>query len=420
MKKLIAFLMVSFTAYAWSLSYTSVTVDPLGQVCAGRIGQFDEGEYQVISYPLAEGYLYCEKGYSSNFIYNIANLVLVGTDSVLYSTIIDVAMGSTPTHILYDSALVSVGTELMLSDPWTLGGEGYGRTYFALRGVLPITGDSILFAHQNGLSANSFSLMNGRSLSGIPAELATGPVRSLVKDFKNRLWAGTDSGVWVQNAEGDTTWTYHAVGWPVKNIYPMDTNQVVVSSFRIGMDGYDPSTAKKACFESDTLRSNCTTLAIMNLCPRPGECFEVNGMHKGLQYFDHGVSVHSLLMNYIFDLALAPNGKLWAATGYGLYSIDTATFVATREYIGLDTPVVATLPHASQQRLWNVTQQGRNLRVQCSVAGAVDLIDLTGHRVSHVVVNREARMLAVPHAGVWLVRWTSVTGVVDVRRMVVN
>jgi len=247
-------------------------------------------------------------------------------------------------------------------------------------------------------------------------------VRSLAKDFKNRLWAGTDSGVWVQDAEGDTTWTYHAVGWPVKNIFPIDTNQVVVASFHMALDGYDATTAKKACFENDSMRASCSTTAyaLVNLCPRPGECFEVNSPHSGLHYIDHGVDVRAVALPYTFDLALAPNGKLWAATGYGLYSIDTATFVATREYIGLDTPVVATLPHASQQRLWSVAQQGRNLRVQSSVAGAVDLIDLTGHRVSHAEVNREARTLVVPHAGVWLVRWTSVTGVVDVRRMVVN
>jgi len=151
----------------------------------------------------------------------------------------------------------------------------------------------------------------------------------------------------------------------------------------------------------------------------PGECFEVNSPYSGLHYIDHGVDVRAVSLPYTFDLALAPNGKLWAATGFGLFSIDTATFVATREYIGLDTPVVATLPHTSQQRLWSVTQLERNLRVQSTVAGAVDLIDLTGHRLQRMDLDRQSVTLTVPHAGVWIVRWTSAKCVVDVRRMVV-
>jgi len=248
MNKLIAFLIVSFTAYAWSLSYTSVAVDPSGQVCAGSIGGFEIGEYGGVYLTYSDGFLYCENGKMVSNGYGLADISYLGRDSILYSwiDIIDPA-GSNP----FENAGIGLEHFTDLDASWNLSGS---NAYLGLRGVHVISRDTILLGDQNGLSVNNFALSNSRLLTGLPTQLASGPVRSLAKDFKNRLWAGTDSGVWVQDTEGDTTWTYHAVGWPVRNILPIDTHQVVVASFHMALDGYEQGTAKKACFENDSLR----------------------------------------------------------------------------------------------------------------------------------------------------------------------
>jgi len=251
MNRLMGILLISIAGVAWSTSwYTSVAVDSSGLVCAGSVGSFN-GNFVPAFTP---GFLYCQNG-KIEAQYMVSDIVMAGQDSVLFSYV------SMDNGYQIDSSGIGISSLSI-----------YDEGHIGLRSILPVSVDSILFADQSGMFANDFAFSNSRTIAGLPIELATSPVRSLAKDFKNRLWAGTDSGVWVQDAEGDTTWTYHAVGWPVKNIFPIDTNQVMVASFHMALDGYDATTAKKACFENDSMRASCSTTAyaLVNLCPRPG------------------------------------------------------------------------------------------------------------------------------------------------------
>jgi len=412
MKRIISTLVLLLASLACSAPwYSSVAIDRAGNVCAGSIGAFATQSGGMGYYPkFTGGFLYCQNGHVESLEYGLTDLVMFGVDSVLYSKISYVNSDAASIRDYYDSSVVTIGvTSIYGSSLFTT-----TSSYIAFRGILLVNADSILIADRDGLSANNFSMTNPRAITDLPSQLSSQPIQSIARDFKGRLWVGSDSGVWIQN-EATSSWKFQGTGWPVRNIFPMDTNEVVATSYHSVLDGYSPDSARQVCFENDTVQASCSIPSFTIYCPYPGKCYTANEGY--LQDRIQGVLSRQIYLPNTVDLALAPNGKLWAATGNGLYSIDTSTFVATREYLGLDTPVVA-LPRMKQNMEWNLVQQGRQLFIHSSVAGWVELIGIDGTREQRMELKKGSMQMLVPHAGVWLLRWTPCSGNAQSRRLV--
>jgi hypothetical protein len=267
-------------------------------------------------------------------------------------------------------------------------------------------------------------------LSGIPEILAYTIVFDLARDFEGQLWVATDSGVFVQSADG-SQWTRNITAERIGNIVAVDSGLVSMQQKNFILDrpfdirpyvwwdnlhlgctqnGVWTTTCAKETVAYDTVKTH-----VLN-CPKPGFCYaslQYGGDYPRLVQLDHGaiVKTHSF-PGTVYDMALAPNGRIWVATGAGLFSLDSGTFEGQREAIGSDLgyePIPIQKTVGQSKPFWSL--HGRVLTFS-GQAGRVELFDLLGNRQASETLGKNSPNMAIPHRGVWVVRFTGTNGAI--------